>query len=196
MFMQDITRDNTAFRLVETLLLPVATGLVAGTLVETAAGWCPVETLTVGTAVQTLDGGLARILGIDRRNLYPDQAAGLVLIPGGTFDACSDLVVLARQHVLLDTLDDAELGATAFALVPAAALTCAGACTVQMTTPVEVVTLLFADEEILYANSGVLLHCPGIADGAGRYPEDSAFFRLDRVAARDFAQRRAARLAA
>lgn len=195
MFMQDFTRTSSPFFPVETLLLPVTTGLVAGTLVETATGWQPVERLSVGDAVHTLDGGLARILGLDRRSLHPDQAAAL-LIPGGSFDACSDLMVLQGQHILLDTLDDADLGAAAFALVPAAAFLGAGARRVHLTAPVEVVTPLFADEEILYANSGVLLHCPGIADGAGRYPEDSAFLRLDRLDARAFVQRRAARLAA
>lgn len=196
MFMQDFTRTGTPFRPVETLLLPITTGLVAGTLVETAAGWRPVETLTLGDAVHTLDGGLARILALDRRSLHPDQEAAALLIPGGSFDACSDLMLLQGQHVLLDTLDDAELGAAAFALVPAAALLGAGARRVHLTGPVEVVTPLFADEEVLYANSGVLLHCPGIADGAGRYPEDGAFLRLDRHEARAFVQRRAARLAA
>ena len=63
-------------------------------------------------------------------------------------------------------------------------------------TAVDVITPLFADEELVYANTGVLLHCPGITDGAGRYPEDSFFPRLDAVAARTFLARRSARLAA
>jgi hypothetical protein len=196
MFMQDITRNNITFRPVETLPLPVTTGLVAGTLVETATGWRAVEYLSIGDAVHTLDGGLARILGLDRRALHPDQAAALLLILGGTFDACSDLMLLQGQHILLDTLDDPDLGGAAFAFVPAAALASAGAHRAHLHAPVEIVTPLFADEEVIYANSGVLLHCPGIADGAGRYPEDSAFLRLDRAEARRFVQRRAVRLAA
>lgn len=197
MFMQDITRAATVFSPVETLLAPVTTGLVAGTLVETARGWQPIEALRIGDAIHTLDGGLARILGLDRRALSPEVETALVMIPGGTFDACSDLLLLPGQHILLDTLDDDDLGGAAFTLLPAVALAAAsGIRRHRLQSPVEIVTPLFADEEIVYANSGVLLHCPGITDGAGRYPEDSFFPRLDAARARAFLARRATRLAA
>jgi hypothetical protein len=169
---------------------------VAGTLVESRQGWCPVESLKVGESVQTLDGGLARILGLDRRQLLPAPETALIHVPGGIHDACADLLLVPGQHVLIDTLDDAEIGAP-FAMVPAMALT-----TDRLVRrmfphrPVEIVTPLFADEEVVYANSGVLLHCPGLMDGAGRYPENSFFLRLNMTESRAFLQRRAERLAA
>ena len=61
---------------------------------------------------------------------------------------------------------------------------------------VQVITPLFAEEEVVFANSGVLLHCPSVIDGAGRYPDDSFFPRLDAASAREFLTRRTARLAA
>jgi Hint domain len=196
MFMQDFSRTTTAFYPVETLLAPVTTGLVAGTLLETSTGWRAVETLTAGDCVQTLDGGLARILRLDRRSLPTSQDAPLLILQGGCYDACSDLLLLPGQHLLIDTLDDEISMGAPFALLPALAL-----CGPQMrrhrpAAALEIITPLFADEEIIYANSGVLMHCPGIADGAGRYPEDSFFPRLDITTARDFLARRMQRLAA
>lgn len=196
MFMQDITRDATRFSAVETLFAPVTTGLVAGTLLETGSGWRPIEALAVGDCVQTLDGGLARILHLDCRTLRPEVETALLMLPGGQYDACSDLLLLPGQHLLIDTLDDPESEGAPFALVPALALLGSPARRHRMAQPLEIITPLFADEEVIYANTGVLLHCPGITDGANRYPEDSFFPRLDAPRARMLLARRAERLAA
>jgi len=99
------------------------------------------------------------------------------------------------QHVLIDTVQDSDQHAP-YVLVPAIALTCDPV--IRHSFPaasVEVITPLFADEEIIFANSGVLLHCPSVVDGAGRYPDDSFFPRLDAATARGFLQRRSLHLA-
>ncbi len=200
MFMNDFTSYATEFSLVAprvsaVIAAPVVTGIVAGTLLETGLGWRDVATLRIGDAVQTLDGGLARIHGLDRRILQPAAETALILVPGGCHDACSDLWLVPGQHLLIDTLEDASIGAP-FALVPALALTTDALVRRDFPThPVEVITPLFADEEVVFANSGVLIHCPGVMDGAGRYPENSFFPRLDTLAARAFLKCRAARLA-
>lgn len=172
---------------------PVLTGLVAGTLVETEAGWRDVASLARGDKVQTLDGGLVRILGLDRRVLQ--SGMGALTLPGGHFDACSDLVLLPRQMLLVSTLDDPEIGAAPFVLIPAEALT---ALPFVHPTPAaaaqEVVTPLFADEEVVFANSGVMLRCPGVIEGAGPMTMDSFFPTLDLPEARAFLDRREARL--
>lgn len=196
MFMQDISRSAIQFSSVETLVSPLTTGLVAGTLVETATGWQPIEAVQAGDCVQTLDGGLARILRMDRRSLYPAHETSLLTLPGGHYDACSDLLLLAGQHLLIDTLDDTETEGAPFALIPALALLHAPAQPHRLQTALEIVTPLFADEEVIYANTGVLLHCPGLLDGANRYPENSFFPRLDLAQARALLARRAKRLAA
>lgn len=200
MFMQDLTKLTTAFtritprpRAVQSL--PVTTGLVAGTLVETAQGWQDVTHLRIGDAVQTLDGGLTRILGLDRRTLRPEPETSLILIPGGCHDACHDLLLMPGQHVLKDTLGDATTHGAPFVLLPAFAMTVDPLVTRHFPeAEVEVITPLFADEEIIFVNSGVLLHCPGLVDGAGRAPLDSFFPRMDSVEARAFLTRRAALL--
>ena len=201
MFMQDFTgllaQSTPAILPLDSLPACVTTGLVAGTLLETQAGWRPVQTLRIGDAVQTLDGGLARILGLDRRILTADGLATLIKIDGGHFDACSDLLLLPGQHVLLDTLDDPQMDGSPFAMIAALALLATpGARRTPLGTSVEVITPMFADEEVVYANSGVLLHCPGIIDGAQGFPDTSFFPRLDAVQARHFVHRRHARIAA
>ena len=200
MFMQDITKLATEYSLVtprkgSVIPAPVLGGIVAGTLVEGEFGWRAAESLRVGDRLQTLDGGLARILGIDRRNLAPQAERSLIHVPGGVFDACSDLWLVPGQHVLVDTVEEADhLGP--YVLVPAIALTSTLARHTFPEAAVEVITPLFADEEIIFANSGVMLHCPSVIDGAGRYPDDSFFPRLDAAQARGFLERRATRLVA
>jgi hypothetical protein len=200
MFMQDFVNLTTEFSLVAprqpaVIPAPVVGGIVAGTLVEGANGWVAVETLRIGDKVQTLDGGLTRIHALDRRILTQAAESSLIHVPGGCYDACSDLMLVPGQHILIDTLGD--LGTAPYTLVPAVALICDTQ--IRRSFPdvqVAVITPLFADEEIIFANSGVLLHCPSVIDGAGRYPSDSFFPRLDAANAREFLVRRAARLAA
>ena len=202
MFMQDIVKLTTAFTRItprpgRLQSLPVTNGLVAGTMVESAPGWQDVAQLRIGDSVQTLDGGLSRILGLDRRVLQPEPETSLIRIPGGCHDACSDVLLLPGQHVLKDTLDDDACHGAPFILVPAFAMTVDGFVTRHFPDgPVEVITPLFADEEVIFVNSGVLLHCPGIVDGAGRAPLDSFFPRLDAQQAKAFPTRRAVRLEA
>ena len=200
MFMQDITKSKPAFALTTprqapVVAAPVLGGIVAGTLVEGECGWVAAESLRIGDRLQTLDGGLARIHGLDRRVLAAQAETSLIHVPGGFYDACHDLWLVPGQHVLIDTVQDADQTAP-YVLVPAIALTCDQA--IRHSFPgvaIEVITPLFADEEVIFANSGVLLHCPSVIDGAGRYPDDSFFPRLDAATARAFLNRRSLHLA-
>ena len=191
MFMQDIAKLTTAFSLVAprratVVPAPVLRGIVAGTLVEGEAGWIAAEDLRIGDRLQTLDGGLARIQGLGCRLLGVEAETSLIHVPGGCFDACSDLWLVPGQHVLMDTVQDINLTAP-YVLVPATALTVDAS--VRHSFPqkaVQIIMPLFADEEIIFANSGVMLHCPSVIDGAGRYPDASFFPRLDAACARSF----------
>ena len=180
-----------------TALRPLTCGLVAGTLVETAMGWKPVQDLRLDEAVQTLDGGLARVRALDRRHLSPASNPLLVHVPGGAFDACSDLLLLPDQPVLLDSLGarvavDGREDAL-FVLVPALALIgLHGVRRVDLQRNLEVVTPLFAEEEMVYAQTGVLLRCPGMAPD----PAESFFPELDLLEAMAFLRHRDRHLAA
>ncbi len=141
----------------------VGSGILAATQIETQTGWQPAETLRLGDRVYTVDGGLAAVLGLDRQWITPQAQVDLVHVPGGVIDNTSDLHLLSDQHVLIDTLGDAMLPDVALVLIPATALVgWRGIRRVALTHPLEVITPWFAAEEIVYANAGTMLHCPGI----------------------------------
>ena len=186
MFMQDFTRIApfaTVFP-----ALPVTTGLAAGTPVETRTGWRAVETLRPGDAVQTLDGGLAFIAAMDRTWLLPAMGAGVLDLAGGAFGNCAGLTLLPDQHLLLDLNPDdltGDLPDALGALMPAQSLGGQRGITRRIVrAPLEVVTLMFADEELVWAASGLLLHCPAVRHGAGALPQGDTFPTLPAATAR------------
>ncbi len=154
-------------------------GLIAGTLVEGPKGWLPVENLRIGDALQSYDGGLARVLGLDRQWISSKRGDHLVHLPGGALDNCCDLMLLPGQNLLIDMLNDGALPNAIVALIPAVALDgWLGAHCVPFERPIEVITPRFADDEAIFANSGTLLHCPGIRQQAGE-PVSEFFTMLD-----------------
>lgn len=145
-------------------------GLIAGTLVETATGWRPVEMLRVGDHVQTYDGGLRQLRQIDRAyygvadGAYPLQ--GILHVPAGALDNCDDVVVMPEQMLLIESQVAADLLGELSVLIPASALV--GFRGITRHAPkglIEAVTLNFEDEEVVYANSGLLVHCATKASG-------------------------------
>lgn len=159
-------------------------GLVAGTRVETARGWKPVEQVMTGERVQTWDGGLQPVTkvertlyGADLAEAYPD---GLLMVPGGALNTCDAVYLLPEQHILLESVVAEEVLGRPAVLVPAAALEgYRGIMRVMPVDLVEVVTLSFDEEEIVYANTGALLHCaPRRAGKTPQGRETSAFFEV------------------
>ncbi len=163
MFMQAATAFSQADMVdVETALFPSAlrrSGMLQGTRVEAADGWRPVESLVRGDAVYTLDGGLREIRAIHREEVRPVRVLN---VPGGALDNCAQMALLPGQHMLLEEPAGQAADGNAMALVPAAAL--AGWNGVEWANwkarKVEVVTLVFDEEELVWANSGALFHCP------------------------------------
>lgn len=199
MFMKDFIHSPAAATVTaaDRRARPVSSGILAGTLVETATGWRAVETLRIGDLVQSFDGGLVKVLSVHRRILRAELAQAIVAVPGGALDTCADLSLLPGQHLLIDTLADPDLPDDAFVLIPAVALEGHRGCTRRHALrEIAVATPLFATEEILWANSGLLIHCPGIAEGPDTPPDSDFFARLDVTAARALLTRRERRLMA
>lgn len=188
MFMQDFAR--IAPHAVAVPGLPVTTGLVAATLVETRQGWRPVGTLGRGDVVQTLDGGLRRIVTLDRTWALPMAGAEVIDLPGGAFGNDDDVTLMVGQHVLTDlTRADADVSGLPDALavlLPAAALEgWRGARRRRLSAAVEVVTPLFEEEEFVWGAAGLLLHCPSVEAGAGAAPSVTGVFpRIGEATAR------------
>lgn len=142
--------------------------LLAGTRVETDRGWRDVTALRAGDRVQTFDGGLRPLAAVERVRLAPDPERLALRIPGGRLGACADLTLLPGCRVLLAT--GARRPEAARALVAARALRALpGVTSVPMPGAVAAVRPVFADEEVIWANTGVLIHCPG-PDGSDQFP--------------------------
>lgn len=169
-------------------------GLAAGMRVETPQGWRGVETLVAGDRVQTLDGGMREVIGathtiLSAHDLARAAAAGerLSYVPGGTLDTCAGFHLLPGQPVLIDTHHAEAVFGSPLVLVPGAALEgWQGILPDSPQAPLTVVRLMFDEEEVIYANTGALLHCP--TDAGIWQTEDSRaggfFTRLDLDAAR------------
>lgn len=155
------------------LKAPTRTGIVAGTKVETEKGWTAVEMILSGMKVQTY-AGLRRVAKVERFFIEPaNQAhfpAGLLLVPGGALNNCSAFYILPEQHVLLETIYAEEIFGDAATLIPGAALEgFRGIAAVRPRGLLEVITLRFDEEDVVYGNTGVLFHSPsvGAANGCG-----------------------------
>lgn len=146
-------------------------GLIAGTLIETAAGWRRAELLRVGDHVQTYDGGLRQLRRVER-TYYGAAQGGFALeailqVPGGALDNCEEMFVMPDQMLMISSQVAADLLGTPSVLLPASAL--AGYRGITRVLPkglIEAITLGFDDEEVIYANSGLLAHCATGAAGA------------------------------
>lgn len=165
MFMQDITRVTATP--VTAANAALSQGIFGPTLIETETGWRPAHSLRIGDRVYTLDGGLQRIAALSRRIVSPGERA--VRITGGHFDADDDVLLLPGQGLLLQTFD---LMAAPYARLPARALaSCIGATAAIAPLRSEIVTPIFAEEEAIWAQSGLLLMCPGIRALVTAFPE-------------------------
>ncbi len=151
----------------------VPVGLIAGTQLETAAGWRPVEKLMRGDKVYTYDGGLRAINRLDRSFVDAAEVApeGLVLIPGGVLSNSDDLLVLPEQKLLIETT---ALGGVAALFRAADLIGQDGIHRVRSTSHIQVVRPVFDDEEVLWANSGLLFHCAASMGAPGFFPVASA----------------------
>ena len=162
------------------------TGLTDGMCVETEDGWRQVSALRTGMRVHAFDGGLRPVrrierltFGADLPGLFPE---GLILVPGGALGNCQDFYLLPAAHVLLSGGAVAAITGDVAALVQAEDLAGhGGICRAMPVDGIESVRIEFDDEEVIWANTGVLVHCP--VSGEER-PVSRMFPVLDAEAAR------------
>jgi Hint domain len=155
MFMQDATRFAIETAEIVTGRADPMTGLTATTMVETTKGWRAAAELMIGSMIYTIEGGIRPVLALDRRELKAGST--LVRLAGGTFDNCATLDLLPEQDVVLERRGGARVR------VPARMLAGhRGAALVCLAKTIEVVTPLFAEDEVIWTNSGTRLYCAGI----------------------------------
>lgn len=126
--------------------------LGAQTRLETPRGWASLDALCVGDSVATLDGGFARITAIT----HPKRRAPLVQVPGGVLSTCSDVALPADAHVALTP--PARWSQAPVVSVPIKALSGWNGIRPTLFAGPDLATLHFEDEEMIYAQSGLLIH--------------------------------------
>jgi Hint domain len=184
MFMQNaksfLAAEKVALQAAGVIPAPDAAlgGILAGSLIETDTGWLRAERLAQGMRVSTWDGGFRAVARVLRHHIWPGQSAGVVHLPGGALGNCADLSLMPGQAVLIDSpVAEDVLGRTAV-LVSAAQLDgFRGIHRRSLARPTETITLDFGTEELVYANSGLLIHCPADTGRRGR-AADGFFPRL------------------
>ena len=165
-------------------------GLLEGTLLESRAGWVPIESLRPGDELYTYDGGLRRISALHRRRFEirrsENAPAFLVQIPGGLLGCTCTTLLMPEQRLLIESPFLEEEHDFAAALVRAADLI--GIRGIRMDIRARARHILmpeFEEEEIFWASSGLLCHAP-----TGHEPFGSGFFpELHRHEARALVRR-------
>lgn len=126
--------------------------LTATTALETEAGWVTVDSLRAGDRVATLDGGFAQITAIKTAS----QPAPLVHIPGGVLSTCSGIALPSDARLGIRTPD--RWVETPVVSVPLRALSGWRGIRPTLFHGPDLAQLHFADEEMIYAQSGLLVH--------------------------------------
>lgn len=141
-------------------------GLIAGTMVASAQGWQPVETLKVGDRVHTFDNGMQPIIDIKRRVLWEKEAdretqPWPVVIPEDALGNSHEMIFLPDQGVMLESENACDRMGDPYAIMPAQVLE--GLCGIESAPAghaMELVSLVFAAEEVVYIDGSMLVYCP------------------------------------
>ena len=153
-----------------THLTEVAGGIVAGTKVATQIGWRVVEAVAAGDLVLTFDGGLQVVTVVTRQTVRTmgrraDYATWPLTVPAGALGNREAMTLIADQAVMVESDTAEAVFGDPFAMIPAAALD--GFRGIYRTAPaeqIEIVTLHFAQDEVIFANIGALFFCPAQTD--------------------------------
>lgn len=147
----------------------ISSGLVTGTRVATSIGWRMVEAIAPGDMALTFDGGMQVVRRITRNILWssskncPEHLWPLH-VPAGALGNQNDMQLLPEQVVMIESDAAEECFGDPFALLPAAALRgFNGITSIKPHGDIVVYTLHFDEEQIVFACSSALFHCPSVA---------------------------------
>ncbi|MCC6001028.1 MAG: Hint domain-containing protein [Pararhodobacter sp.] len=147
-------------------------GICAGTLVATEMGWLAVQDLRAGDRVVTFDNGMAPVqeVAISRLATHAGRlprAFWPLRVPTKALGNRQEMLLQPEQAVLLESDAAEALYGDPFVLIHAAALE--GYHGIKRVAPpaeLQIVSLRFRDDQVIYANGMVLIHCPA---GAPRF---------------------------
>lgn len=180
--------------------LVASRGLISGTRVGTSMGWRGVEALAPGDMVLTFDNGLQPLVEVRRDTFWMSDRSlardPVVAIPAGAMGNTVNLQLLVDQGILIESEAACDAQGDPFAVVRASALDgFRGIRRTSAPAQMEVITLVFEGEEVIYAEGGVLVHCPRavvrlddigrVHDGYEVLPNDQAVFLVECMALED-----------
>ena len=148
------------------LLITGQSGFVGGTHLASNLGWRAVETLSVGDKVLTFDRGMQTVFDIQRETLFAADHVFWsgkcpVLVPEGAMNNRKDLWLMPDQGMLVETDVASDAMGDPFTVVPARALKgLRGIRTAPSVDHLNVTTLAFASDEVVYVEGGLLAYCP------------------------------------
>lgn len=152
-------------------------GLMAGTCVASNLGWRAIQALAVGDMVLTFDNGMQEITEIRRSTVWldaPDTAPAMwpVVVPAGALDNRQELTLLPDQGVLVESDAASDMYGDPFAVIPAQSLEgVRGIYRVAPAQQIELIAVYFADEQVIYAEGGALIHCPANTTALDKFIE-------------------------
>lgn len=147
-------------------------GILSGTNVATPQGWRGVEAVAVGDDVMTFDGGFQRVIGISRSLLWAPiedcpEALWPIRVAEGVIGNRRALQLLPDEIVMIESDLAEQLFDDPFALIAAQALeNLPGVERVPPEGYVEVVTLSFEQDELIFVEGAALVLCQSIGAGA------------------------------
>lgn len=151
----------------------VTDGIAAGTRIATATGWRDVAALCPGDLVLTFDDGLVPVVAVQRHHAvagagdWPAPHWPLA-VPEGALGNRHPLVLMPDQRLMVDSDLAESLVGDPFPLIPARALAGWRGIAPAPPPPGLMATVpMFADEQVIYGASAVLLHCLPAPDPAG-----------------------------
>lgn len=149
-----------------------------GTLIETARGPCPIETLRIGDLIQTADHGLQPLRWAGGRHVLGVGRFAPVQIAAGHFGAERDLIVSQKHRILVSSPATELHFGESQVLVPALHLADGNAVRVLSRVTVEYFHLLLDRHEVIFTDgvASESLHVnraePGVfADMVRFFPE-------------------------
>lgn len=141
-------------------------GLMAGTRIASNLGWRAIEALAVGDMVLTFDHGMQPITEIRRAHMCldtpeTDDALWPVVVPEGALGNREEMTLLSDQGVMIESDAAQDMHGDPFAVLTAQSLVgVRGIIRRQPSRPVDLIAVYFANDEVIYAEGGALIHCP------------------------------------
>lgn len=141
-------------------------GFIGGTHVASNLGWRGVDALCAGDLVLTFDHGMQPIVDVQRDiAMVPDadlpRSQRPVLIPEGALNNRTDMWMMPEQGLMVESDAAIDVLGDPFAVVPAQALIgFRGIRRADASDRLEVTTLAFGRDEVIYVEGGMLAHCP------------------------------------